>query len=127
MQMGFRGRSVVCVFTVLVLFVSAVWLHGGFDLRTALMLLGLCFACELVDSGLAHNLKVGGSNPSPAPIFSKLRFVRKWSVLRNEVKHGHPSFARSASFGGQAHLRFLRKLPATPFRLRRTSRWTGPF
>jgi uncharacterized membrane protein YfcA len=43
---------VVWVFTVLVLFVLAVWLHGGFDLKTALMLLGLCFACELVDSGL---------------------------------------------------------------------------
>jgi uncharacterized membrane protein YfcA len=34
------------------LFALAAWLHGGIDYRSALLLLGLCFVCELVDSGL---------------------------------------------------------------------------
>lgn len=52
MQMDFRGRSIVWIVAVLALFISAVWLHGGFDPKTAILLAGLCFTCELIDSGL---------------------------------------------------------------------------
>ncbi len=34
------------------MFALAAWIHGDLDYRTALLLLGLCFVCELVDSGL---------------------------------------------------------------------------
>lgn len=51
MKTGFHRKGVVWVGVVLVLFSLAVILHGGFDLKDAFLLLGLCFACELIDSG----------------------------------------------------------------------------
>ena len=45
-------RSALWIGGIVVMFVTAFLLHGGIGLRGALMLLGLCFACELIDSGL---------------------------------------------------------------------------
>ncbi|MCF7687703.1 MAG: sulfite exporter TauE/SafE family protein [Cephaloticoccus sp.] len=37
---------------MLILFAVGFWWHGGIDPKYALLLIGLCFFCELVDSGL---------------------------------------------------------------------------
>jgi hypothetical protein len=37
---------------MLAIFVVAAWLHEGVEIESALVLFGICFACELVDSGL---------------------------------------------------------------------------
>jgi uncharacterized membrane protein YfcA len=51
MKRGFHQKGIIWISIVLVMFCSAVLVHGGFDLRNAVLLLGLCFACELIDSG----------------------------------------------------------------------------
>ena len=52
MRKGFQQKGVFWVGVILVLFVSAVAIHGELSVPHALFLVGICFACELVDSGL---------------------------------------------------------------------------
>ena len=49
---GFGRKGVLWISAVLAVSGMAAWLHGGFELRAALLIMGLCFACELVDSVL---------------------------------------------------------------------------
>lgn len=51
-QMTYRHRSTIWVLAVFVLMTVAIWWHGGMSSRDIFRLLGLCFACELIDSGL---------------------------------------------------------------------------
>ena len=50
--MSYRRKSALWVSLIIGFFVLAGWIHGGIDLQEGLMLVGLCFACELIDSGL---------------------------------------------------------------------------
>lgn len=52
MRGGFQQKGVFWVGGILVLFVSAVAIHGELGLSRALFLVCVCFLCELVDSGL---------------------------------------------------------------------------
>ena len=50
--MTYQRKSTLWIGLVIILFTAAAWLRGGFDVKDALLLFGLCFACELIDSGL---------------------------------------------------------------------------
>ncbi len=52
MKRSYKYKGFLWVVIVLNLFALAVWRHGGIGLRDAAVLFGLCFICELVDSGL---------------------------------------------------------------------------
>lgn len=52
MVFSFHHKAIAWITLILVVFVAAFFLHGGIDLQTALTLACLCFACELIDSGL---------------------------------------------------------------------------
>lgn len=52
MRLVFRRKAGLWVATVLVLFTAAIVAHPEIELTSAILLMGLCFACELVDSGL---------------------------------------------------------------------------
>jgi len=50
--MTFQRKSALWIVLVIILFGVAAWMQGGFEMKDALLLFGLCFACELIDSGL---------------------------------------------------------------------------
>lgn len=50
--MSYLRRSTIWLIIVAAAFALEIGIHGGIDPRQAVILLGLCFACELVDSGL---------------------------------------------------------------------------
>ena len=52
MGKSYHFKGVAWITSAFILFALAVWIHGGIELKSALMLAGLCFACELIDSGL---------------------------------------------------------------------------
>jgi uncharacterized membrane protein YfcA len=51
MKMSYRAKSVAWMILIISLFCFAMF-NVGIDLKAALVLMGLCFACELIDSGL---------------------------------------------------------------------------
>ncbi len=50
--MTYLRKSTLWIGLVITLLAAAAWLRGGFEVKDALLLFGLCFACELIDSGL---------------------------------------------------------------------------
>lgn len=52
MKTGFQQKGLFWIGGILVLFVSAVALHGELSVSKAIFIVGVCFLCELVDSGL---------------------------------------------------------------------------
>ncbi len=50
-HISYIRKSSAWVFTVIGLFSLVSWIHGGVN-HYALILFGLCFCCELIDSGL---------------------------------------------------------------------------
>lgn len=52
MGTNFQTKGLFWVGGILILFVCAVALHGELSLSTALVLMAVCFCCELIDSGL---------------------------------------------------------------------------
>lgn len=79
-------------------FFLSAWSYGGLDLADALVLFGLCFACELVDSGLGMDygtllsptLLMLGYQPQdivPTTWFSELLSGFTASFFHNEIKN----------------------------------------
>lgn len=52
MNIQYRNKSIIWLVFVLAAFLFAATLHGGLDINRSIVLLGICFACELIDSGL---------------------------------------------------------------------------
>jgi uncharacterized membrane protein YfcA len=52
MSTTYRQKSLIWFALVLTVFIVALLVHGGIDPGKAVLLICLCFACELVDSGL---------------------------------------------------------------------------
>lgn len=52
MKLSYKYKSLVWIVLVSSLFALAIWRHGGIGFKDAAILFGLCFICELVDSGL---------------------------------------------------------------------------
>ncbi|MEA2009009.1 MAG: sulfite exporter TauE/SafE family protein [Chloroflexota bacterium] len=50
--MTYQRKSTLWIVLVIVLFGVVAWVKGGFSPKDAILLFGLCFACELIDSGL---------------------------------------------------------------------------
>lgn len=50
--MSYRAKSITWIVIILVLFVLAGLWYGQLEPRETIFLLGVCFACELIDSGL---------------------------------------------------------------------------
>lgn len=96
--MTYRTKSSLWVALILVLFLLSVWSYGGLDIADALVLFGLCFACELVDSGLGMGygtiltptLLMLGYQPQdivPTILFSELLSGFTASFFHNEIKN----------------------------------------
>ena len=52
MKLSYEYKGLLWIILVISLFALAMWNHGGIGLKDAALLFGLCFICELVDSGL---------------------------------------------------------------------------
>ncbi len=52
MRLSYKYKSLAWIVLVIILFALAAWCKGGFTLKGAAAIFGLCFLCELVDSGL---------------------------------------------------------------------------
>ena len=52
MKLAYRKKGGVWLALVFSAFLAALWFHPELEFASAVMLLGLCFACELIDSGL---------------------------------------------------------------------------
>lgn len=52
MNLSYRQKAGIWLAAVFSLFLLGLWRHGGIEARHALLLLALCFVCELIDSGL---------------------------------------------------------------------------
>jgi hypothetical protein len=52
MATTYTSKGLFWISGISVLFLSAVALHGELCMTTAILLMGICFTCELVDSGL---------------------------------------------------------------------------
>jgi len=50
--MSYRNKSIVWISLILILFIIAGIVYGKLDARETMLLLSVCFACELIDSGL---------------------------------------------------------------------------
>lgn len=50
--MPYRRNSTIWLLLIAAAFAIGIGIHSEMELRTAAILIGLCFACELVDSGL---------------------------------------------------------------------------
>src|SRR5690606_7927311 len=60
---SYNQTSLAWVALALGMFATAILLHGGLDPLDALIILALCFVCELVDSGLGTGY---GTHLTPA-------------------------------------------------------------
>ena len=96
--MTYRIKSSLWVGLIIILFSLSVWSYGGFDITNALVLFGLCFACELIDSGLGMGygtiltptLLLIGYQPQdivPTILFSELLSGFTASFFHNEIKN----------------------------------------
>jgi uncharacterized membrane protein YfcA len=50
--MTYKQKSLIWIGAVFCVFIAALNIHSGIDLNKGLILFGLCFACELIDSAL---------------------------------------------------------------------------
>ena len=96
--MTYRTKCALWVGLICILLFMAVPHYGGFDITDALILFGLCFACELVDSGLGMGygtiltptLLMLGYQPQdivPTILFSELLSGFAASFFHNEIKN----------------------------------------
>lgn len=96
--MTYRKKSSIWVGLIIILFSLSLWSYGGFDATNVLVLFGLCFACELIDSGLGMGygtiltptLLVIGYQPQdivPTILFSELLSGFTASFFHNEIKN----------------------------------------
>ena len=96
--MSYRKKSSLWVGFIIILFSLSVWAFGGFDFKNALVLFGLCFACELIDSGLGMGygtiltptLLMIGYQPQdivPTVLFSELLSGFTASFFHNEIEN----------------------------------------
>ncbi|MDH3453529.1 MAG: sulfite exporter TauE/SafE family protein, partial [Desulfuromonadales bacterium] len=96
--MTYRKKSSLWAGFILILFLLSAWSYGEFDVTDALVLFGLCFACELVDSGLGMGygtiltptLLMLGYHPQefvPTILFSELLSGFTASFFHNEIKN----------------------------------------
>ncbi|MCF7804436.1 MAG: sulfite exporter TauE/SafE family protein [Candidatus Marinimicrobia bacterium] len=96
--MSYRSKGMVWIGCLIVFFVIAGILYGEFKPRETMLLLGLCFACELIDSGLGMGygtiltptLLLVGYQPAeivPTILFSELLSGFSASFFHNEIKN----------------------------------------
>ncbi len=96
--MTYRKKSIFWIGLIVVLFSVATSFQGGFETSDALLLFGLCFACELIDSGLGMgygtiltpSLIMLGYQPEdivPTILFSELLSGFSASFFHNEIKN----------------------------------------
>lgn len=64
--MSYKGKSTVWITAVLLLFTLSASLHGELNINSSIMLFGLCFTCELIDSALGMGY---GTILTPAMLF----------------------------------------------------------
>lgn len=94
----YRRKSLVWLAMVIGGFVLAAVVHGELDLHAAVVLLGLCFACELIDSGLGMGygtiltptLLFIGYEPQdivPTVLLSELLSGFSAAYFHNEIKN----------------------------------------
>ena len=102
-EMTYKRKSTVWIVFVLTAFVFSAWLHGGLCRNTAVMLFGLCFACELLDSALGMGygtiltpcLLFMGYQPEdivPTILVSELFSGLTAAFFHNEIKNVDFSF-----------------------------------
>lgn len=96
--MTYQNKTALWGGLVLTLSALAVWIHGGFDITASLVLIGLCFACELIDSGLGMGygtiltptLLMLGYQPQdivPTILFSELLSGFAASFFHHEIEN----------------------------------------
>ena len=96
--MSYLMKSLLWCGLVIVLFGIAVSGLGGFDITDAFILFGLCFACELIDSGLGMGygtiltptMLMLGYHPQdivPTILFSELLSGFSASFFHNEIRN----------------------------------------
>lgn len=96
--MKYRVKSTLWLVSILVALVIAIFLHGEIHLRDAVLLFAICFACELVDSGLGMGygtiltptLLLMGYEPQdivPTILLSELLSGFSASYFHNEIKN----------------------------------------
>jgi uncharacterized membrane protein YfcA len=94
----FKNKSVLWLAFVIGAFVLAATLHGSLNIHDTFVLLGLCFACELVDSGLGMGygtiltptLLLIGYEPQdivPTVLLSELLSGSTAAYFHNEIKN----------------------------------------
>ena len=98
MTFSFHRKAVAWIVLILVLFAVAFFLHGGIDARSAITLICLCFACELIDSGLGMGygtiltptLLILGFSPQdivPTVLFSELLSGFTASFFHHQIRN----------------------------------------
>lgn len=103
MNTQYRNRSIIWLAVVLGAFVFATLAHGDLDIHDTIALLGLCFACELIDSGLGMGygtiltptLLLIGYEPQdivPTVLLSELLSGFAAAYFHNEIKNVDLSF-----------------------------------
>lgn len=96
--MSYRHKSAIWILAIVGSFAAAAFLHGELDARAVTVLLGLCFACELVDSGLGMGygtiltptLLLLGYEPAeivPTVLFSELLSGFAASFFHHEIEN----------------------------------------
>ena len=103
MDNSYKKKSAIWFAFVFGAFGFAAWLHGGLDARYAIALIGLCFTCELIDSGLGMGygtiltprlLLIGyeAQDIVPTMLFSELLSGFAAAYFHNEIKNVDLSF-----------------------------------
>jgi uncharacterized membrane protein YfcA len=96
--MSYQRKSLLWTGLVIILFGTAAAGLGGFNLADAVILFGLCFACELIDSGLGMGygtiltptMLMLGYQPQdivPTILFSELLSGFSASFFHNEIRN----------------------------------------
>ncbi len=96
--MTYPNKGIVWIATILMLFGSAAVLYGGLDPRETMLLLGVCFICELIDSGLGMGfgtiltptMLLIGYQPSdivPTILFSELFSGFTAAFFHNDIRN----------------------------------------
>ncbi|HKJ67488.1 MAG TPA: sulfite exporter TauE/SafE family protein [bacterium] len=96
--MSYRNKSIVWIATILVFFGVAAVLYGGLNPRETTLLLGVCFICELIDSGLGMGygtiltptLLLIGYQPAdivPTILFSELFSGFTAAFFHNDIRN----------------------------------------
>jgi len=102
--MSYLMKSLLWAGLIIILFVTAVSGLGGFNVTDALILFVLCFACELIDSGLGMGygtiltptMLMLGYHPQdivPTILFSELLSGFSASFFHNEIRNVELGFA----------------------------------